>query len=81
MEGDTAETAVDQAKQLLGLNSLQASQVVTAESPAALQVPTKAAAASGSGGAGGCGNTVVAAAAAAGAAVVGVALAYLNLAQ
>lgn len=82
MEGDTADSAVDQAKQLLGLDRLQVSQVVAAESPAVLQVPTKgAAASSGSASAGVCGSAVVAAAAAGAAAVVGVALAYLNLGQ
>jgi hypothetical protein len=82
MEGDTADAAVDQAKQLLGLDSLQVSQVAAAESAAVLQLPTKGAvAANGSVGVGGCGNAVMAAAAAGAAAVVGVALAYLNLGQ
>jgi hypothetical protein len=82
MEGDTADAAVDQAKQLLGLDSLQVSQVVAAESAAVLQLPAKGSGAgSGSAGAGGCGNAVMAAAAAGAAAVVGVALAYFNLGQ
>lgn len=82
MEGDTAEAAVEQAKQLLGLDSLQLSQVVAAEAPAVLQLPTKGAASGArAGSSGGCGNAVMATAAAGAAAVVGVALAYLNLGQ
>lgn len=83
MEGDTAEAAVEQARQLLGLDSLSVSQVVAAEAPAVLRVPAKGptAGGGGAGSSGGCGNAVVAAAAAGAAAVVGVALAYLNLGQ
>lgn len=83
MEGDTAEAAVEQAKQLLGLDSLQLSQVVAAEAPAVLRLPAKGEGASGAGAgsSGGCGNAVMAVAAAGAAAVVGVALAYLNLGQ
>lgn len=80
MEGDTAEAAVEQGRLLLGLSSLQASQVIAVESPAVLQQPVKHAAAAAAGGAaGGCGNAVMAAAAAGVAAAVGVALAYSNL--
>jgi hypothetical protein len=73
---------VEQAKQLLGLDSLSVSQVVAAEAPAVLRMPAKGpAAGGGAGSSGGCGNAVMAAAAAGAAAVVGVALAYLNLGQ
>lgn len=81
-EGDTADTAVDQAHALLGLTALQASQVTAVEAPAVLQLPLKGSGVSRAAGApGGCGNAVMAAAAAGVAAAVGVALAYLNLGQ
>lgn len=81
MEGDTAEAAAEQGRLLLGLSTLQASQVTAVEAPALLQLPAKKGAAASGGGAGGCGSAVMAAAAAGAAAAVGVALAYLNLGQ
>jgi hypothetical protein len=81
-EGDTADAAVDQAQTLLGLTTLQASQVTAVEAPAVLQLPVKGSAVPRAAGASsGCGNAVMAAAAAGVAAAVGVALAYLNLGQ